>query len=142
MDGSEAGRRATNRETVERAFGLISDDKAAEVGPLVTEDLSFELPYGPGRKPLRTEGREPWLRMNEQTWPAFKRFALQITRVHELLDPDALIVEYESDGEIASTGKPYCNRYVGVFRFRDGQICEWSEFHNPEVPAWAFSPGD
>jgi ketosteroid isomerase-like protein len=32
------------------------------------------------------------------------------------------------------------NRYIGVFGFRDGRICEWHEFHNPDVPAWAFAP--
>ena len=27
-----------------------------------------------------------------------------------------------------------------VFGFRDGEICEWHEFHNPDVPAEAFRP--
>lgn len=142
MHTNDTERRAAHRRAVESAFERISAGRSADVGSLVTEDLSFELPYGPGRKPMRTEGRENWLRLNEQTWPAFTRFALRITRVHDMLDPDELIVEYESDGEIAATGKPYRNRYVGLFRFRDGLICAWSEFHNPDVPAWAFSPGD
>lgn len=137
---TDEAKRDANLRTVEKAFELISTGRADEVGSLVTEDLYFELPYGPGRKPVETRGREAFLATNAQTWPHFKRFALEVTEVHRLLDPDKIILEYRSDGEIISTGKPYLNRYIGVFGFRDGQIREWHEFHNPEVPTEAFTP--
>jgi ketosteroid isomerase-like protein len=60
--------------------------------------------------------------------------------VYELADPDLLIVEYQSDGLVRATGKPYRNRYIGVFRFRSGRICAWREFHNPEITAIAMRP--
>ena len=63
-----------------------------------------------------------------------------MTNVYPIVDPEKLIIEYRSNGEIVATGKPYLNRYVGIFGFRDGEICEWHEFHNPEVPAEAFKP--
>lgn len=142
MATSDDVTRKTNLNAVAQVFELISTSRSNEVGPLLTDDLYFELPYGPGRKPLETKGREPFLEQNAKTWPAFTRFALTIERVHELVDPNKLILEYTSDGEIKSTGKPYRNRYVGIFGFRDGRICEWHEFHNPEVPAWAFRPSE
>jgi ketosteroid isomerase-like protein len=138
MSVDDSAKRARNLEAVKKAFGLISSKRHAEVGSVVTEDLYFELPYGPGAKPAEVRGREEFLALNAKTWPAFKRFELQITQVHPLLDPDKLILEYRSDGEIIATGKPYRNRYIGVFGFRDGAICEWHEFHNPDVPAEAF----
>ena len=137
---TDEAKRDANLRTVEKAFELISTGRSDEVGGLVTEDLYFELPYGPGRKAVEVRGRDAFLETNAQTWPNFKRFALEITDVHRLLDPDKLILEYRSDGEIISTGKPYLNRYVGIFGFRDGEICEWHEFHNPDVPAWSFTP--
>jgi len=134
----EAHQRATNKSTLAHIFSLISSKRADETGPFLTEDLYFELPYGPDRKPLESHGREAFLAMNAQTWPAFRHFALTITRFRDLVDPAMLIAEYTSEGEIISTGKAYENRYIGVFGFRDGLVREWHEYHNPEVPAYAF----
>lgn len=138
---SDGERRARNRAVVEKAFGLLSQLRHQELGELITDDIAFELPYGPGQKALVVEGRERWLGLNAATWPAFSRFSVGITAVHELLDPDALVIEYRSDGQVRATGKPYRNRYIGVFRFRDGRISEWREFHNPEITALAMQPG-
>lgn len=140
MSTDDVAIRDTNRALVEKAFGLISSGRYSEVGSVVSEDLYFELPYGPGAKAIEVRGRDAFLALNEKTWPAFSRFALSLTTVHPMLDPNKLIVEYRSDGEIVATGKPYLNRYIGVFGFRDGKIREWREFHNPEVPAEAFKP--
>ena len=136
----DAARRDGNRKVVEQAFALLSQMRHRELGPLISDDIDFELPYGPGQKPLAIQGSARWLALNDATWPAFARFSLAITAVHELLDPDALIVEYRSDGQVRATGKPYRNRYLGIFRFRDGRICAWREFHNPEITARAMQP--
>ena len=130
--------RARNVATLEKAFELLSTGRYADVGGLVTEDLLFELPYGPGRKPLEVRGRDAFVKLNAATWPAFSRFEIGITQLHPMLDPQRLVAEYQSDGEVKATGKPYLNRYVGIFAFRDGLVCEWHEFHNPDVPAEAF----
>lgn len=137
---SDAERRAGNRAVVEKAFGLLSQMRHRELGALISDDIDFELPYGPGQKALVVTGRERWLALNDATWPAFTRFALALTAVHELVDPDALVVEYQSDGQVRATGKPYRNRYIGVFRFRGGRICAWREFHNPEITARSMQP--
>ena len=34
---------------------------------------------------------------------------------------------------MARNDNAYRNSYIGVFRFRDGQISHWREFHNPEA---------
>ena len=137
---AESERRSGNRATVEKAFGLLSQQRHKEIAELITDDIDFELPYGPGQKPLVVRGSKPWMALNDATWPAFARFSLAITNVYELADPDMLIVEYQSDGEVRATGKPYRNRYLGVFRFRSGRICAWREFHNPEITAIAMTP--
>lgn len=138
---SDGERRATNRATIEKAFQILSQMQHRELAALITDDIEFELPYGPGQKALTVKGSARWLALNDATWPAFSIFRIGATRFHELADPDALIVEYASDGEVRATGKPYRNRYIGVFAFRDGRICAWREFHNPEITAISMTPG-
>ena len=137
---ADSERRSGNRATVEKAFGLLSQQRHKEIAELITDDIDFELPYGPGQKALAVRGSERWIALNDATWPAFARFSLAITNVYELADPDMLVVEYQSDGEVRATKKPYRNRYIGVFRFRNGRICAWREFHNPEITAIAMTP--
>jgi len=140
MDDSAAQTREKNQRTIEAVFERISTGRHGEVGPFLTDEIYFELPYGPGAKAIEVRGREAFLALNAQTWPAFESFRLEITQVHAMLDPDRLILEYRSEGSIIATGKPYVNRYVGIFGFEGGLICEWHEFHNPDVPAEAFRP--
>ena len=59
--------------------------------------------------------------------------SLEITAVHECVDPDELILEYVSNGEVLATGRAYTNTYIGVYRFRDGRIWQVKEFHNPVI---------
>jgi ketosteroid isomerase-like protein len=99
----------------------------------MTEDLVFELPYGPESMPRRFEGIEPWLQMSLMTFKMFSAFELEITELHRGLDPDELVAEYRSRADVVHNGNEYRNRYIGVLRFRDGRICAWKEFHNPDA---------
>ena len=60
------------------------------------------------------------------------RFSLEITEVHECADPDRLVIEYTSIGEVVATGTSHTNRYIGVYWFRDGRIAHVREFSNPD----------
>ncbi len=136
----DAERRKSNLLKLRSVFNKMSTGKSLETVSDISEDFEFELPYGPDRKPVKVKGREPWKQMNEMTWGAFSRFRLEITKIHEMLNPDEIILEYISNGEVKATGKTYLNRYIGYFRFDDGLICEWREFHNPDVVSEAMSP--
>ena len=47
-----------------------------------------------------------------------------------------MIAEYTSHSVVRATGRPYSNRYVGIFHFAaDGQLARWREYLNPEVIA-------
>jgi ketosteroid isomerase-like protein len=95
--------------------------------------LVFELPYGPDFLPNPIIGRDAWNDMQLMTFALFSSFTLRLVEVHDCVDPDELIVEYRSDAVVARNGNAYENRYIGVFRFRDGQIAAWREYHNPEA---------
>ena len=54
-------------------------------------------------------------------------------QVFELLDPQTLIAEYRSDSRHLASGLPYRNSYLGILRFRDGQVCYWREDIKPQT---------
>ena len=127
------GRRQANRGVVEAVMAAISAGGFDRLADYVTDDLVFELPYGPDFMPNPILGRDPWNEMQLMTFKLFSSFTLELLQVHECVDEDELIAEYRSDAVVARNGNPYANRYIGVFQFRDGKICAWREYHNPEA---------
>lgn len=136
---SDTKRRQQNLDRLRSVFEKMSTGKSVETVADITDNFHFELPYGPGREAIKVEGKDAWKQMNEMTWGAFSRFGLEITKVHDMLNPDEFVLEYRSDGEVKATGKPYLNRYIGYFKLADGKIREWREFHNPEVVTEAMT---
>jgi ketosteroid isomerase-like protein len=126
-------RRADNRALFTTVVATISKGEYHQLRALMTDDLVFELPYGPDFMPKRFEGLEPWLEMSLMTFKMFRSFHLEITELHDCLDPDELIAEYRSQAVVAHNDHDYRNRYIGVLRFRDGKVCAWKEFHNPDA---------
>jgi ketosteroid isomerase-like protein len=129
--------RQRNLEAVRRAFRGVSNADADEMLANYTEDLVLETPYAD--PPMVHEGRENIRAYLKGAFEVFK-FRLDITEVFECADPDMLVLEYVSDGTVTTTGKPYANRYIGVYWFRDGAICKVREFYNPLLSQRAMEP--
>jgi ketosteroid isomerase-like protein len=129
--------RTRNLDAVRRAFAGVSNADADEMLANYTDDLVLELPYAD--PPAVLEGRETVRDYLRGAFRIFK-FRLDITEVHEGLDPDKLVVEYASEGTVTTTGKPYVNTYIGVYWFRDGAICKVREFYNPLPSVEALTP--
>ena len=101
------------------------------------DDLVYEEAFSD--PPRRIEGKDA-LRPYFSKAGDFFRMSLEITAVYECADPDLLVLEYTSNGEYVPTGRPYANKYIGVYRFRDGRIWQVKEFHNPQVTERARAP--
>lgn len=127
----------TNLEILQSVFDSMGDADA--VVAHYTDDYVMELPYAHPDKPDRTEGKEV---VRERLVGAFKifSFTLHITEVYPCTDPDLLIAEYTSQGEVIPTGRRYSNRYIGLWRFRDGKACFTREYLNPEAAKAALEP--
>lgn len=132
-DPEGTARRAINRAVVDTVLATVSAGQFDKLAEYVTDDLLFDLPYGPDFMPNPVEGRAAWNEMQLMTFKLFSSFKLELLDVHECLDPDELVAEYRSDAVVARNGNTYANRYIGVFRFRDGKISHWREYHNPEA---------
>ena len=127
---NESQRRERNLAAVEAAFRSVGSADAVSQMTQYTDDLVLELPFANPFK--RLEGKHSTIAYLNKAFMTYK-MQLTITEVHLCLDPDELIVEFVSDGRLATTGKPYANRYINVFRFRGGKICFQREFFNPKI---------
>ncbi len=134
----DADRRAANRVLLEHVISLYGTDRAGDLAGCYTPDWVLELPFSDPPRVLRG-GAE--VREYLASKLGIFVFTLSLTAVHECLDPDLLVAEYESDGHVAHTGKPYRNAYIALWRFRDGKVCGVKEFPNPMVAAEALIPG-
>jgi uncharacterized protein len=123
----------SNEETIRAMLADITAGRYDDLAQHVTEDLRFELPYAPPPIPQAFEGRAVWDGMQRRTFAMFDSFRNELRGLYPTDDPDLVIAEYESNAVVRANGKPYRNRYVGIFRFRDGKICFWREYHNPEA---------
>ena len=119
--------REENLAAVRRYFDACAEaDADAMVEPWV-DDLVYRERFSD--PPRRIEGKQA-LRSYFSKAGTVYRMTLEITEVHECLDPDKLVLEYESHGQVVTTGDAYENSYIGVYRFRDGRLWQVSEFHN------------
>ena len=126
-------RRAANKGAFVSVLETISSGEFERLAEYMTDDLVFDLPYGPDFIPNPIEGLEAWNQMQLMTFQLFESFRQELLEVHECIDPDELIAEYRSDAVVKRNGNAYRNRYIGVIRFRDGKICAWREFHDPRA---------
>ena len=129
-------KRARNLATAKAAFEGVSNADAEAQLANYTDDMVLELAFTD--PPVRLDGKQAALQFLAEAFAVYK-MRLTITRVHECLDPDELIVEFTSEGHLATTGKPYANVYIVVLRFRDGQICFQREFFNSLMADRALS---
>ena len=134
---SDTARRARNLAAVEAAFRGVGNADAAEQMQQYTDDIVIELPYT--QPPKRVEGKTAALAYLTNAFVVF-HMQLTITEVHECLDPDELVVEFVSQGTVATTGNSYANQYINVFRFREGAIRFQREFFNPNAATLALVP--
>ena len=49
------------------------------------------------------------------------------------VDPDLVIVEVRGDNKVRGAETRYQNHYIMFLYFRDGLVCRWREFSNPDV---------
>jgi ketosteroid isomerase-like protein len=125
--------RQRNLDTVRRAFaGIAAGDAAQMLDDNYADDVVIEFPYS--SPPTRIETKDAARAYLTKAFEVF-RFSLEITEVYEGLDPDLLVLEFTSQGRLLTTGAPYGNRYIAVYRFRDGRIVHQREFYNPVASA-------
>jgi ketosteroid isomerase-like protein len=122
MTPIEVVRRLTERMSALDAAGALEcfdDDARAEIMLLPGfADPNFQ-DYGDIARAMKWGIRQ------------FVRWNIQITEVWETTDPEVVITEWVSEGEL-NDGHVYRNRYAHIFRVVDDRITFWREYGHPE----------
>ena len=85
MDDDE--RRAANKARFSTVLETVSAGRFEDLGQSMTDDLVFELPYGPDFIPNPIEGLEAWNQMQLMTFALFSSFQPRARRVPRLPRP-------------------------------------------------------
>ncbi|MGW3350868.1 nuclear transport factor 2 family protein [Nonomuraea rubra] len=130
------------RELVDHAVELLLAKDMRAFAGLWAEDGVLEFPFAQPGYPQRVAGRaavEEYMRgypdildMREVTEKT----------VHQSVDPEVVIVEFEAAGFVVATGRPYRLRYVAVIAVRDGRIRSYRDYWSPLAAAEIMGGSD
>jgi uncharacterized protein len=118
-------------DLIPRALQLLLDKDMTGFAGLWAVDGVLEFPFAPPGYPSRLEGRaaiEDYLRDYPKMLD-IQAFPKQV--VHRSTDPDVVIVEFDAEGVVVATGKPYRFSYIAVITTRDGEIVSYRDYWNP-----------
>jgi ketosteroid isomerase-like protein len=116
---------------VARALQLLLDKDMAGFAGLWAVDGVMEFPFAPPGYPSRLEGRaaiEDYLRDYPKMLD-IQGFPNQV--VHQCVDQDVVVVEFDAEGVVVATGRPYRFSYIAVITTRDGEIVSYRDYWNP-----------
>jgi ketosteroid isomerase-like protein len=128
----------TPKELVSHAFDLLLAQDMAGFAELWAEDGVLEFPFAaPGYPPV-VEGRaavEEYLR----GYPDILKIeAIPDPVMHQSIDPDVVIVEFEASGTVVATGAPYRMKYIAVITVRNDEIQCYRDYWSPLAAAEAM----
>lgn len=118
-------------DLIPRALQLLLDKDMAGFAGLWAEDGVMEFPFAPTGYPARLEGRaaiEDYLRDYPKMLD-IQGFPVQV--VHQSTNPDVAVVEFDAEGVVVATGRPYRFSYIAVITVRDGEIVSYRDYWNP-----------
>jgi ketosteroid isomerase-like protein len=98
---------ASPRDVFERVLRAIQDVQMDVYADLFAADATFELPFAPPGVPRRIEGREAirgFIRAGaERLQAAAPQWQFRSIVVHETVDPEVIVTEFEVHGVAAGT---------------------------------------
>jgi ketosteroid isomerase-like protein len=121
-----------SRETVERMLRAGRDMDTETFVELMAPDGYIEWPYRPAGAPERLQGRTEIRTFLTGSAKAFIRFdEYRNVVIHETVDPEVVIAEYEAHGTVIATGAAFQQTVIAVFRIRNGQVLSYRDYINP-----------
>ncbi|MCU1683259.1 MAG: hypothetical protein JWQ81_3998 [Amycolatopsis sp.] len=118
-------------ELVDHALKLLVEKDMAGFAGLWAVDGTMEFPFAPESSPQRLDGRaavEDYLR----DYPEKVDVRAVVSKlVHETADPEVVIAEFEVEGVVVASTRPYRLSYIAVISVRDGEIRNYRDYWNP-----------
>jgi ketosteroid isomerase-like protein len=128
----------TPRELVDRALELLLAKDMAAFAGLWAQDGELTFPFAAPGYRTRVQGRAAvteYLR----GYPGILdvREIIRV-EVHQSVDPEVVIVEFEAAGRVVATGAPYAMPYIAVITVRDSEIQSYRDYWSPLAAAQAM----
>jgi ketosteroid isomerase-like protein len=129
-------------DVVDRAMDLLLAHDMAGFAALWAVDGTAEFPFAPDGYPQRLDGRAAVAEYLRDYTDHVDLRAITSRTVHQTLDPDVVVVEFEVDGTAVRTGRPYRLRYIVVITVREGEIVGYRDYWSPLAAAEALGGAD
>ena len=113
------------------ALGGRVDPAAKSFVDMMSDDFVMEFPYARPGMPTRVEGRAAVLAHLVKVGGDVSVDSASNLVVHETIDPEVVILEFDGHGRSVKTGEPYEQRYISVIRARGGRIVHFKDYWNP-----------
>jgi len=123
---------ATSKEVVNEILRAGRELDIETFTELMAPDGYIEWPYRRPGVPARLQGRAEIRNHLTKVAETLIRFhEYRDVVLHETTDPEVIIVEYEAHGTVVTTGAPFQQTVIAVFRVRNGQIQSYRDYINP-----------
>ncbi len=116
---------------------LLAQDMAAFAG-LWAEDGVLEFPFAAPGYPTLVEGRAAVTEYMRGYPDILKIEEIPHPVMHQSVDPEVVIVEFEASGTVVATGAPYRMCYIAVITVRDNEIQRYRDYWSPLAAAEAM----
>ncbi|KAM3099955.1 nuclear transport factor 2 family protein [Phormidesmis sp. 146-12] len=129
--------RRTNAEAVEAYFVALETAKFEVLREIFAKDARQIMPYSFGEFPRSFDGREGIYKQYSSLPKTFSKMSFPRT-IFPTENRDVIFVQFKGDIEIRAGGR-YQNDYIGIFKFENGLIKEYTEYFNPILVSKAFN---
>lgn len=123
----------TPREVFVQVLRAIEKTDMDAYADLFASDAILELPFAPAGVPRRIEGHEAirtFIRSGaERLRAAPPQFQFRSIAVHETVDPEVIVAEFQVHAVAA--GEPYQFSNLQVMTVRNGEIVSLRDYWNP-----------
>jgi uncharacterized protein len=114
-----------------RALGHRVDPSAKSFIDLMSDDFVMEFPYARPGMPTKVEGKAAVLTHLVKVGAGVTVDSTSNLVVHETMDPEVVILEFDGHGRALKTGEAYEQRYISVIRARGGRMIHFKDYWNP-----------
>ena len=130
------------RELVDRALELLLAHDMAGFADLFAVDGVAEFPFAPSGYPQRLDGRAAVAEYLRDYTDHFDVRAIVGKTVHQTVDKEVVVLEFEVEGIGVPPSRPYRMRYICVITVRGGEIAHYRDYWNPLGAADALGGAD
>jgi len=102
------------------------------------DDGVLEFPFAPQGFPARVEGKAALREFFHQFPKYYTKIEFFDRTTERLADGTGIVAQYRGEW-VNIKGRAYNNRYIAIFRFRDGKLVHMREYFNPQI--WVESLG-